>query len=41
MGRYGTTDEIWRVAAFRLSPATSYVTGAIVPVDIGMVRALP
>jgi 3-oxoacyl-[acyl-carrier protein] reductase len=41
LGRYGTTDEIGRVAAFLLSPASSYVTGAIVPVDGGMIRALP
>ena len=41
LGRYGDTDEIGRVAAFLLSPAASYVSGAIVPVDGGMVRALP
>lgn len=41
LGRYGRTDEIGRVAAFLLSPAASYVSGAIVPVDGGMVRALP
>lgn len=41
LGRYGSTDEIGRVAAFLLSPAAAYVTGAIVPVDGGMVRALP
>ena len=41
LGRYGSIEEIGRVAAFLLSPAASYVTGAIVPVDGGMVRALP
>ena len=41
LGRYGDTAEIGRVAAFLLSPAASYVTGAIVPVDGGMIRALP
>jgi 3-oxoacyl-[acyl-carrier protein] reductase len=41
LGRYGDTVEIGRVAAFLLSPAASYVTGAIVPVDGGLVRALP
>ena len=41
LGRYGDTAEIGRVAAFLLSPAASYVTGAIVPVDGGLVSALP
>ncbi len=41
VGRYGATDEMGRVATFLLSPAASYVTGAIVPVDGGLVRALP
>jgi 3-oxoacyl-[acyl-carrier protein] reductase len=41
LGRYGDTAEIGRVAAFLLSPAASYVTGAVVPVDGGLVRALP
>ena len=41
LGRYGSTEEIGRVVAFLLSPAAAYVTGAIVPVDGGMVRALP
>ena len=41
LGRYGDPAEVGRVGAFLLSPAASYVTGAIVPIDGGMVRALP
>jgi 3-oxoacyl-[acyl-carrier protein] reductase len=41
LGRYGDPAEVGRVGAFLLSPAASYVTGAILPIDGGMVKALP
>jgi 3-oxoacyl-[acyl-carrier protein] reductase len=38
--RYGDPEEFGRVAAFLLSPASSFVSGALVPVDGGMLKAL-
>jgi 3-oxoacyl-[acyl-carrier protein] reductase len=40
LGRYGEPDEFGRVAAFLMSPASSFVSGVMLPVDGGMLRAL-
>ncbi|MCW2699299.1 MAG: fabG [Blastococcus sp.] len=38
--RVGRPEEFGRVAAFALSPAASYVTGTMLPVDGGVLRSL-
>ena len=38
--RDGRPEEFGRVAAFLLSPAASFISGAMLPVDGGMTRAL-
>jgi 3-oxoacyl-[acyl-carrier protein] reductase len=40
LGRYGETQEFGRVAAFLLSEAASYMTGATVQVDGGQIRSV-
>jgi 3-oxoacyl-[acyl-carrier protein] reductase len=38
--RYGEPSEFGRAAAFLLSPAASFVSGAMLPVDGGLLRSL-
>jgi 3-oxoacyl-[acyl-carrier protein] reductase len=40
MGRYGTAEEFGAIAAFLLSDAASYVTGASILVDGGLTRSV-
>lgn len=40
MGRYGTPDEFGRAAAFLLSDAAAYTTGAMLQVDGGLIKGV-
>lgn len=40
LGRYGEPEEFGRAATFLLSSAASFISGAMLPVDGGMLRAL-
>jgi 3-oxoacyl-[acyl-carrier protein] reductase len=40
LGRYGEPVEFGRAAAFLLSPAASFLSGVMLPVDGGLTRAL-
>lgn len=40
LGRYGEPEEFGAVAAFVMSPVASFVTGVMLPVDGGLLRAL-
>jgi 3-oxoacyl-[acyl-carrier protein] reductase len=39
-GSRGEPAEFGHVAAFVLSPAASYITGAVIPIDGGAIRSI-
>ena len=39
LGRYGTPEEIGSLVAFLASDKASYITGAMIPIDGGMIRS--
>ncbi len=39
-GRFGAPDEIGALAAFLMSPQASYITGATIPVDGGLMASM-
>ncbi|HVH15024.1 MAG TPA: SDR family oxidoreductase [Candidatus Angelobacter sp.] len=39
LGRYGTPEEIGHLVAFLASDKASYITGAMIPIDGGMIRS--